>query len=144
MIQFTEKIAKIRITAEGKTALNKNAEQLTQLQLKVLLACQKKALAPSGTRIRSAQERQAIIEKLALLGLITLESKIHEVWLTPAGRQYLAEEYTPTGGGNINLTGLKQKLCPNKATTSFISCKYVLILVEPFYKTERHSCTKSL
>ncbi len=63
LIQFTEKIAKIKITASGRTALNKNAEQLTQLQLKVLMACQKKGIPPSGTGISAAQGRQAIIEK---------------------------------------------------------------------------------
>ena len=104
LIQFTEKIAKIRITASGRTALNKNAEQLTQLQLKVLMACQKKGIPPSGTGIRSAQGRQAIIEKLIELGLITVLTKIHEVWLTTPGKEYLAILYKPTGGGNINLS----------------------------------------
>ena len=61
LVQFTEKIAKIRITAEGKTALNKNTEQLTQLQLKVLMACQKKGIPPSGTGVSAAQGRQIII-----------------------------------------------------------------------------------
>ena len=42
------------------------------------------------------------------------------------------------------LAGLKQKLSPNKATTGFVSCKYVPILVEPFNKTIRHGCTKCL
>ncbi len=61
LIQFTEKLAKIRITAKGKAALNKNPKQLTQLHLKVLLACQKKGIPPSGTRISSAQGRETII-----------------------------------------------------------------------------------
>ncbi len=104
LIQFTEKIAKIRITAKGKTALSKNAEQLTQLHLKVLLACQKKGIPPSGTRISSAQGREIIISELVALGLITVLTKINEVWLTPAGEEYLAILYKPTGGGNINLS----------------------------------------
>lgn len=49
----------------------------------------------------------------------------------------------PTGG-NIYLSGLKQKLSPNKAQTLFISHKYVAIMIEPLNKTERYSCTKSL
>ena len=40
------------------------------------------------------------------------------------------------------LTVLKQNLSPNKATTSFVSCKYVPILIEPLDKTIRYSCTK--
>ncbi len=104
LVQFTEKIAKIRITALGKTALSKNPEQLTQLHLKVLLACQKKGIPPSGTRISTAQGRQTIISELVALGLITVVTKINEVWLTNAGREYLALKYKPTGGGNINLS----------------------------------------
>ena len=104
LIQFTEKIAKIRITAEGRTALNENTEQLTQLQLKVLLACKKKGIPPSGTGISTAQGRQTIISELVALGLITVSTKIHEVWLTAPGKEYLASSYKPTGGGNINLS----------------------------------------
>ena len=104
LIQFTEKIAKIRITASGKAALKKNTPQLTQLQLKVLLACQKKGIPPSGTGVSKAQRRQTLIEELAHLGLITTSTKIDEVWLTDAGKEYLAILYKPTGGGNINLS----------------------------------------
>ncbi len=104
LIQFTEKIALVRITAEGKTALNKNTPQLTQLQLKVLLACQKKGIPPSGTGVSAAQGRQIIISELVALGLITVSTKIHEVWLTAPGKEYLAMKYTPTGGGNITLS----------------------------------------
>ena len=45
---------------------------------------------------------------------------------------------------SVLLTGLKQNSSPNKATTLFISCKYVPILLEPFDKTIRYSCTKCL
>ncbi len=104
LVQFTEKIAKIRITTSGKTALSKNPEQLTQLHLKVLLACQKKGIPPSGTGISTAQGRQTIISELVALGLITVVTKINEVWLTAPGEEYLALKYKPTGGGNINLS----------------------------------------
>ena len=36
LVQFTEKVAKIKITASGKAALNNNTTELTQLQLKIL------------------------------------------------------------------------------------------------------------
>ncbi len=103
-LEFTEKVAKIKISAEGKAVLNKSSRKLTQLQLKVLLACQKKAIPPSDTRISAAQGRQAVIEELTHLGLISISTKIDQVWLTDAGRKYLAQEYTPTGGGNIVLS----------------------------------------
>ena len=40
------------------------------------------------------------------------------------------------------LTGLKQKLSPNKPQTSFVSSKYVIVLIEPLNKTIRHGGTK--
>jgi integrase/recombinase XerD len=46
--------------------------------------------------------------------------------------------------GATQLTVLKQKSSPNKAQTSFISDEYVTILVQPFDKTIRNGCTKSL
>ncbi len=103
-LEFSEKVAKIKISAKGKTALNSDSKKLTSPQLKVLKACQKKAIPPSDTRISAAQGRQAVIEELKNLGLISISTKIDQVWLTDAGREYLASEYTPTGGGNIILS----------------------------------------
>ncbi|MDJ0534977.1 MAG: hypothetical protein QNJ70_21265 [Xenococcaceae cyanobacterium MO_207.B15] len=103
LIEFTEKVVKIKISAEGLTALDEDSRRLTPLLLKVLKACQKKAISPSNTRVSAAQGREAIIPELVELGLITTKTKINEVWLTDAGRKYLAEEYTPAGGGNIIL-----------------------------------------
>ena len=103
-LEFTEKVAKIKITAEGKAALNKNTTELTQLQLKILLASSNKAIPPSGTRVSPSQGREVVIKELAEMGLITVSTKIHEVWLTSTGREYVAHEYTPTGGGNMVLS----------------------------------------
>ncbi|MDJ0747550.1 MAG: hypothetical protein QNJ32_30035 [Xenococcaceae cyanobacterium MO_167.B27] len=52
--------------------------------------------------VQHRDERQ-LFRSLVELGLITTKTKINEVWLTDAGRKYLAEEYTPAGGGNIIL-----------------------------------------
>ncbi len=103
-LEFTEKVVKIKISAEGKTALNNNTAKLTELQLKVLKACSNKTIPPSGTRISRSQGRETLIEELAAKGLIIISTKIHQIWLTPGGREYLASEYTPTGRGNINLS----------------------------------------
>jgi hypothetical protein len=43
----------------------------------------------------------------------------------------------------FSLTGLKQKLSPNKAQTGFISRKYVHIFLQPAHKSIRYSCSKS-
>jgi hypothetical protein len=40
------------------------------------------------------------------------------------------------------LTGLRQKLSPNKAQTSFMSSKYVTVEGQPVKKSIRHSCSK--
>ncbi|MDJ0747549.1 MAG: hypothetical protein QNJ32_30030 [Xenococcaceae cyanobacterium MO_167.B27] len=60
-LEFTEKVVKIKISAEGLTALDEDSRRLTPLQLKVLKACQKKAISPSDTRVSTAQGREAII-----------------------------------------------------------------------------------
>jgi len=44
---------------------------------------------------------------------------------------------------SLRLAGLKQKLSPNKAQTSFISRKYVHIFLQPAHKSIRYSCSKS-
>ncbi|MDJ0746668.1 MAG: hypothetical protein QNJ32_25370, partial [Xenococcaceae cyanobacterium MO_167.B27] len=103
LIEFTEKVVKIKISAEGLTALDEKSASFSPLQLKILKATSPKAISPSDTKISPAQGREAIITELVELGLITTKTKINEVWLTDGGRRYLAEEYTPTGGGNIIL-----------------------------------------
>ncbi len=103
LIEFTEKVVKIKISAEGLTALDEKSASFSPLQLKILKATSPKAISPSDTKISPAQGRETLIKELAAKGLITVSTKINEVWLTDAGRKYLAEEYTPTGGGNIIL-----------------------------------------
>ena len=40
--------------------------------------------------------------------------------------------------------GLRQKLSPNKAQTSFISSKYVTVKGQPVKKSKGHSCSKRI
>jgi len=40
------------------------------------------------------------------------------------------------------LTGLRQKLCPDEAQTSFIGSKHVTMKGQPINKSKRHSCSK--
>ena len=75
-----------------------------------------------------------------------------KLWLSNQAKFYIAasavispEAAEQTQGKQARrLAGLKQKSCPNKAQTGFISCEYVIILVEPLNKTIRHSGTKCL
>ena len=72
--------------------------------MKIITACQKEAISPSKTKVNPAQTRQELIEKLIAQGLIAAETKIKEVWLTDRGKEYLAQEYDPSGGGNLYLS----------------------------------------
>ena len=42
------------------------------------------------------------------------------------------------------LAGLRQISSPNKAQSCFVSHKYVVIVLQPLHKTERHRCAKRL
>ncbi len=42
----------------------------------------------------------------------------------------------------LSLVGLRQKLCPDEAQTSFIGSKHVTMKGQPINKSKRHSCSK--
>jgi|GEM_PF-4597071 len=79
-----------------------------------------------------------LIQKMALI-----ESHLGSLSSAPLHQSWLSSLKLFASKPNV-LTGLKQKSCPNKAQTGFISCEYVIILVEPLNKTIRHSGTKCL
>jgi hypothetical protein len=73
---------------------------VTDQELKVLRASEKEKITPGKTNVPAAQ-RQAIIQSLADRGLIEVETKIKEVWLSDRGREYLRDEYNPKGSATI-------------------------------------------
>jgi hypothetical protein len=106
-IQSREETLKIRITSAGKALLKLPREQtpLTALEWKVLKACRESAIAPSKISIQPASKRDELIQKAIDRGFLEVtEKEIKEIWLTEAGEKFLAEEYMPSGAGNLTLS----------------------------------------
>jgi hypothetical protein len=106
LVERTEEITKLGITAAGKSLLKIDSTSLpiNEQELKALKACEKETISPGKTGI-PAPSRQAVISSLAERGFIKASKvDIKEVWLTQQGKDYLAKEYTPEGKGNITLT----------------------------------------
>lgn len=95
------KISKFKIAAPGKFLLKQESDglPLTKQERKVLKASAKDTITPKETDL-PAEEQQAVIQSLAVRGLIevkTKHKKIDEVWLTERGKEYLQYEYNPSG-----------------------------------------------
>jgi hypothetical protein len=99
------KVSKFKIAPPGKFLLKQDSDELplTQQEHKVLKASAKDTITPKETDI-PAQERQAVIQSLAVRGLIevkTKHKKIQEVWLTERGKEYLQYEYNPSETSSV-------------------------------------------
>lgn len=106
-IESREELIKIKITPAGKALLKLTTEQnpLTAQELKILEACKEGAIKPSEIKIEPASKRNDLIQKAIERGFLeVVEKEIKEIWLTEAGKKFLAEEYLPTGAGNITLS----------------------------------------
>ena len=95
------KISKFKIAPPGKFLLKQESDglPLTKQERKVLKASAKDTITPKETDI-PAEEQQAVIQSLAVRGLIevkTKHKKIDQVWLTERGKEYLQYEYNPSG-----------------------------------------------
>lgn len=102
LVDCAYEVTKLKITPPGQELLKLDSAELplTDRQLKVLRTCEKEAITPGKIKIPVA-ERQAIIQGLADKGLIELETKIKEVWLSERGKEFLREEYTAKGTNPI-------------------------------------------
>ncbi len=108
LVAVSYEISKFKITSAGMALLKTESSQLpiTPQELKILNSCQKAAITPSKTGI-SASEVQILLQALLEKGLIQVnkpDRKIKEVWLTERGKEYLKQEYEPSGAGTIILT----------------------------------------
>lgn len=99
LISCSYEVTKIKIAPPGKALLKLNSSGLpiTEKELKLLQAAQKEKITPAKSGIPLAQ-RQEIIQGLVDRGLITVENKIKEVWLSERGKEYLRDEYIPNKG----------------------------------------------
>lgn len=113
LVDCSKEVTKLKIAPPGKALLKLDPAELpvTNQELKVLRASEREKISPGKTGIPS-EERQGIIQKLADRGLIELETKIKEVWLTKRGQEYLRVEYTCKGSNpTISLDLLANYLC---------------------------------
>lgn len=107
LLECSYEVTKLKIAPPGKALLKleQNQVPITEQELKVLQASEKAKITPAQTKISVAQ-RQTIIQSLAERGLIEIETKIKEVWLSIQGQKYLRDEYKPTGNSTISLNML--------------------------------------
>jgi len=107
LVGYSEEIQKLKIAPPGQSLLKLDPAGLpvTPQELKILQACEKGAITPGKTNITPAKTRQALIDSLAHRGFIEpAQTRIKDVWLTEPGKEYLREEYTPLGAGNLTMT----------------------------------------
>ncbi|MDV3000904.1 MAG: hypothetical protein N5P05_002510 [Chroococcopsis gigantea SAG 12.99] len=110
LVDCDEEIVKINITGAGKSLLKIDTDslpataRLSQEKQKILQSCQTEITPLSKINISPAKVRHELVRNLIDQGLIVAgDKKIKDVWLTESGKEYLALEYTPSGGGNIQL-----------------------------------------
>lgn len=99
LVECSYEVIKLKIAPPGRALLKLDATTLpvTDQEFKVLRASQKEKITPTKTNIPVA-ERQAIIQSLADRGLIMVETKIKEVWISGRGQEYLTNDYVPNKG----------------------------------------------
>ncbi len=110
-VECSHEVTKLKIAPPGKALLKLNSAKLpvTDREIKVLRASEKEKITPGKTNVPAAQ-RQEIIQGLASRGLIEVETKIKEVWLSDRGKEYLRDEYSPKGSSTISLDMLNSYL----------------------------------
>lgn len=98
LVECSYEVTKLKIASPGKALLKSDSTELpvTDKELKVLRASEKEKISPGKTGIPAA-ERGEIIQRLADRGLIELETKVKEVWISGRGQEYLRDEYTAKG-----------------------------------------------
>lgn len=97
---YTEKVTNLTITPSGRTVLTLAPQKLpiSETELKVLQATSKGIVTPSSISSVPAEQRQLAIGSLIERGFIkAVKTQIQEVWLTEHGKNYLQNEYRPSG-----------------------------------------------
>lgn len=106
LIDALEEVLRFKLAPPGKALLRLDAAQLpiTDLELAVLQACAQASTTPGQALKRMpALERQTLLQDLAGRGLISLTTRVKEVWLTDQGRSHLLHDYTCKGTATVSL-----------------------------------------
>lgn len=111
-VECSREVTKLKIAPPGKALLKLDSAGLpvTEQELKVLRASEKEKISPGKTNV-PAEGRQAIIESLADRGLIEVETKIKEVWLSERGQEYLRDDYSPKGSQPVISLDMLNNYC---------------------------------
>jgi hypothetical protein len=98
LVECSYEVTKLKIASPGKALLKSEPTEVpvTDKELKVLRASEKEKISPGKTGV-PAVERGEIMQRLADRGLIELETKIKEVWISERGQEYLRDKYTAKG-----------------------------------------------
>ncbi|MUL37548.1 hypothetical protein [Gloeocapsopsis dulcis] len=98
LVECSYEVTKLKIAPPGKALLKlPTSVPVTDNELKVLKASENKKISPGEAKIPTA-ERQAVIQGLADRGLIEVENKVKDVWLSEQGKAYLRDDYVPKKG----------------------------------------------
>lgn len=111
-IDCSTEITKIKATDAGKALLKQDTTNLpvSDLEIKILIKCKEKKISPSDTGLKDKSDRQAVMQSLAERGLVTIDTKIVEIWLIEPGREFLRDQYSPKGTTTITLSLLNNYL----------------------------------
>jgi DNA-binding MarR family transcriptional regulator len=110
IVDHVREVKQFKLEAAGKALLKQDLAELplSESQLLVLKACANKIARPGDLSQILTTDRQAVIQDMETKGLVKAEKvQIGEVWLTELGKDYLLQEYTPSGTASIsfNLMG---------------------------------------
>lgn len=98
-VDYENEVAKFTLAPPGRTLLSLDTTSLpvTPDELAVLKAC-KGSMTPGKLTKTPASTRQQLIQNLAERGMLKIsDTKIKEVALSAQGRQFLLEDYEPSG-----------------------------------------------
>lgn len=112
LVECSQEVIKLKIAPPGKALLKLDATKLpvTEQELKVLRASEQEKITPAKTNIPAAQ-RHEVIQALSDRGLIAVETKIKEVWLSERGKDYLRNEYNPKGSQPVISLDMLNNYC---------------------------------
>ncbi len=111
LVACSTDVVRVAIAPPGKALLKLDLPGLpiSDAEFQVLRASAEQAITPGKTGLPSP-ERQTVIQGLADRGLIQVETKIKDVWITQQGQTFLRDTYTPKGKAGISLDLLRNYL----------------------------------
>jgi len=104
LVDLTEKIEKVKLTASGKALLKVDPSELpiTNKELKILNGCKSGSIKPTQVQISPATERDQLINSLIDRGFLKVaQAKPEKISLNETGKKFLLDEYSPHGNNSV-------------------------------------------